>query len=50
MSAERRLALLNWAQGSGAWIIEDEYDAEYRYGGRPVLLCKVWIVRDLSSI
>jgi len=36
MSAERRLALLNWAQSSGAWIIEDEYDAEYRYGGRPV--------------
>ena len=36
MSAERRIALLDWAQKSGAWVIEDEYDAEYRYGGRPV--------------
>jgi GntR family transcriptional regulator/MocR family aminotransferase len=36
MSADRRLELLNWAVSAGAWIVEDEYDAEYRYYGRPV--------------
>lgn len=36
MSADRRMDLLRWAAGAGAWIIEDEYDAEYRYHGRPV--------------
>jgi len=36
MSLTRRLQLLNWAVTEGAWIIEDEYDAEYRYTGRPV--------------
>ncbi|HEU0140665.1 MAG TPA: PLP-dependent aminotransferase family protein [Bryobacteraceae bacterium] len=36
MPLERRLALLNWAINAGAWIVEDEYDAEYRYFGRPV--------------
>jgi GntR family transcriptional regulator / MocR family aminotransferase len=36
MSAERRVELLSWAAGAGAWIIEDEYDAEYRYSGKPL--------------
>lgn len=36
MSADRRLELLNWASASRAWIVEDDYDAEYRYAGRPV--------------
>lgn len=36
MSAERRIELLRWARASRAWIIEDDYDAEYRYFGRPV--------------
>lgn len=36
MSANRRMELLNWAAGARAWIVEDEYDAEYRYFGRPV--------------
>jgi GntR family transcriptional regulator/MocR family aminotransferase len=36
MSAKRRVELLGWAIRSGAWIIEDEYDAEYRYFGKPV--------------
>jgi GntR family transcriptional regulator/MocR family aminotransferase len=36
MSADRRIDLLNWAASAGAWIIEDEYDAEYRYYGHPV--------------
>jgi GntR family transcriptional regulator / MocR family aminotransferase len=36
MSATRRMELLNWAAQSGAWIIEDDYDSEYRLGGRPI--------------
>ncbi len=36
MSASRRLALLEWARRSGAWIIEDDYDSEYRYASRPL--------------
>ena len=36
MSLARRLALLEWAAAAGAWIIEDDYDSEYRYRGRPV--------------
>lgn len=35
MSMERRLALLNWARESGGWIVEDDYDSELRYAGRP---------------
>ena len=31
MSLERRLALLAWAEDADAWIIEDDYDGEYRY-------------------
>jgi len=36
MSASRRLQLLDWAEGSGAWIIEDDYDSEYRYENLPI--------------
>lgn len=36
MSLSRRLALLEWARQSGSWIFEDDYDAEFRYAGRPV--------------
>lgn len=36
MSATRRLHLLNWAQSSGGWIIEDDYDSEYRYETKPI--------------
>jgi GntR family transcriptional regulator / MocR family aminotransferase len=36
MSLPRRLALLEWARRSGALILEDDYDSEYRYSGRPV--------------
>jgi len=36
MSATRRLHLLNWAQSAGAWIIEDDYDSEYRFDTRPI--------------
>src|SRR5205814_7944141 len=36
MSASRRLQLLEWAQKEGAWIIEDDYDSEYRFDSMPV--------------
>jgi GntR family transcriptional regulator/MocR family aminotransferase len=36
MSAARRLALLAWAARAGAWVLEDDYDSEYRYAGRPL--------------
>src|SRR6266513_6467634 len=36
MSATRRLELLEWAERAGAWIIEDDYDSEYRYDGMPI--------------
>lgn len=36
LSLPRRLALLAWAQQTGGLIIEDDYDSEYRYEGRPI--------------
>ena len=36
MSASRRLQLVDWAQSSGSWIIEDDYDSEYRYESLPI--------------
>jgi GntR family transcriptional regulator/MocR family aminotransferase len=36
MSMARRVALLNFAQSHGAVIIEDDYDSEFRYNGRPL--------------
>jgi GntR family transcriptional regulator/MocR family aminotransferase len=36
LSLPRRLALLDWARRSNAWVIEDDYDSEFRYTGRPL--------------
>ena len=36
MSLPRRLALLRWARAARAWVIEDDYDSEFRYGARPI--------------
>lgn len=36
MSAARRMQLLDWAQRTGAWIIEDDYNSEYRYESLPI--------------
>ena len=36
LSLPRRLALLSWARAAGSWIIEDDYDSEFRYVGRPL--------------
>jgi GntR family transcriptional regulator/MocR family aminotransferase len=36
MSASRRLALLTWARRVGGWVLEDDYDSEFRYAGHPI--------------
>jgi GntR family transcriptional regulator/MocR family aminotransferase len=36
MSAARRLQLLDWAERNGSWIIEDDYDSEFRYESLPI--------------
>ena len=36
MSLSRRLALLDWAKQTGAWVVEDDYNSEFRYSGRPL--------------
>jgi GntR family transcriptional regulator/MocR family aminotransferase len=36
LSLERRMSLLEWASKAGSWIIEDDYDSEFRYQGRPL--------------
>ncbi|MGH2532791.1 MAG: PLP-dependent aminotransferase family protein [Thermomicrobiales bacterium] len=36
MTASRRLALIDWAERNGAWLLEDDYDSEYRYASRPL--------------
>jgi GntR family transcriptional regulator/MocR family aminotransferase len=36
LSLRRRLDLLAWAENSNALVIEDDYDSEFRYNGRPI--------------
>ena len=36
LSPQRRAALLDWAMQRNAWVLEDDYDAEYRYDRAPV--------------
>ncbi len=36
LSVPRRLELISWARRVGAYIVEDDYDSEYRYKGRPI--------------
>ncbi|SNB76797.1 transcriptional regulator, GntR family [Arboricoccus pini] len=36
MSLKRRLELLEWASAADAFVLEDDYDSEYRYAGRPL--------------
>lgn len=35
LGQERGVALLDWAERAGAWVLEDDYDGEYRYDGPP---------------
>jgi GntR family transcriptional regulator/MocR family aminotransferase len=36
MTAPRRLQLLAWARRAGAWVLEDDYDSEFRYDNQPI--------------
>ena len=36
MSPNRRLKFIQWAEKRNTWIIEDDYDSECRYAGRPI--------------
>lgn len=36
MSVPRRLMLIDYAQRTGCWIVEDDYDSEFRFEGRPL--------------
>lgn len=36
LSLARRLELLKWASQDGVWVLEDDYDSEFRYEGRPL--------------
>jgi GntR family transcriptional regulator/MocR family aminotransferase len=36
MTPNRRQDFLQWARKTDAWIIEDDYDSEFRYAGRPI--------------
>ncbi|GJH09585.1 PLP-dependent aminotransferase family protein [Caballeronia novacaledonica] len=36
LALSRRMKLLDWASRAGSWIVEDDYDSEFRYVGRPL--------------
>ena len=36
MPLSRRIEVLKWAENNNAWVIEDDYDSEYRYSGQPI--------------
>ncbi|KAA3605123.1 MAG: PLP-dependent aminotransferase family protein [Planctomycetota bacterium] len=36
LSLSRRMQLLDWANRNGAWLLEDDYDSEYRFSGPPL--------------
>jgi GntR family transcriptional regulator/MocR family aminotransferase len=58
MSLTRRLKLIDWASRTGAYVIEDDYDSEFRYDGEPIASLKsldrdrgrVFYVGTLSKI
>jgi GntR family transcriptional regulator/MocR family aminotransferase len=46
LSLARRLQLLQWAARARAWVVEDDYDGEYRYSGPPLPALKSLDARD----
>ena len=40
LSLSRRMELLAWAEQAGCWLIEDDYDGEFRYDARPLAALK----------
>ena len=50
MSLKRRLALLDWARGANAYILEDDYDSEYRFARRPLPALQGLAERDTGRV
>lgn len=46
LSPARRRALLAWAREQGSWVVEDDYDSEFRYQGQPLAALKSQDVGD----
>jgi GntR family transcriptional regulator/MocR family aminotransferase len=46
LELSRRLSLLAWANQAGAWIVEDDYDGEFRYDSKPLPALKSLDERD----
>ncbi len=50
MSVARRLEMLQLARRMSAWLIEDDYDSEFRYSRPPLPSCKAWMIATRSSM
>ncbi len=50
MSLKRRLALLDWAKRANAYILEDDYDSEYRFARRPLPALQGLAERDAGRV
>src|SRR5581483_1326445 len=46
LDLSRRLSLLAWASQAGGWIVEDDYDGEFRYASKPLPALKSLDERD----
>lgn len=46
MPLAKRMQLLKWATDQNGIIIEDDYDSEFRYVGKPIPSCKAWILNS----
>jgi GntR family transcriptional regulator / MocR family aminotransferase len=46
LSLPRRMELLKWAEAEQGWIVEDDYDSEFRYQGKPLPALKSLDRRD----
>ena len=50
MSLSRRLALLDWAKQANAYILEDDYDSEFRFSTRPLATLQGLAARDADRV
>jgi GntR family transcriptional regulator / MocR family aminotransferase len=50
MSLSRRLALLDWAKRANAYILEDDYDSEFRFATRPLATLQGLAARDADRV
>ena len=48
MSLQRRLSLLAWAREAKAWVLEDDYDSEFRYADKSDEVAIEAMVRDFG--